>query len=53
MTTHIPLHRNQRYNFTAIMREFVSMGFTWTTLISEESKKEGIIGFFIQKGRTE
>lgn len=49
-STVIPFHTNQRYNFTSIMREFVDMGFVWSSDITRETKSLGILGFFIKKG---
>ena len=43
----VPFPSHLRYNFTAIMREMVSMGFFWSNAKSSDSKD--IIGFFLKE----
>lgn len=47
----VPFPSHLRYNFTAIMREMVAMGFIWSNCITEDSKKDNILGFFLKEVR--
>ena len=44
----VPFMKDQVFNFTSIVREFVSLGFTWNTDITDTEKEQGIKGYFIK-----
>ena len=42
-------HNKNRGRFAWIMQEFISMGFFYTNMISQESKNIGYVGAFMKE----
>ena len=45
----IYFHKDQRWCFTSLMQEFVSMGFFYSNMITQESKNKGYLGVFLKE----
>ena len=45
----VPVYNKDRFLFQSIMEDFISRGFFFTNMITEESKKEKVLGFFLKE----